>query len=238
MSVERKNWSPEETAYLIRAVDQGRSDAFIAEALGRAQSAVISKRQHMGLLTKAMSPRKMPTLRAVPDDWAQVAPTMYCIGLRKHYDTSFDAIERWARETGIQPMRAEGPRRVPADWAERCSCTTRSELQTVYGVGETTIARWVRESGVYPLGPKRQNPRRKWNPTTQKAILVQNIDTSLVGRAAQYLRKWMPVYNASVADPKASKDEWICGRTRLTTQDLIAKAESKGFDPREWTRAA
>lgn len=50
-------------------------------------------------------------VRPVPADFAEKAKTMHKAELRRHYSTSFDALNRWLRETGITP--ASAPRPVP-----------------------------------------------------------------------------------------------------------------------------
>lgn len=60
-----------------------------------------------------------PNRRPVPDDFAQVAPTMLKTHLRIHYGVNQDGLDRWIGESGVFPKTFEGgagnvrPTRVP-----------------------------------------------------------------------------------------------------------------------------
>lgn len=91
-------------------------------------------------------------LRAVPYDWARIAPTMTVTCLCNHYRTNGRAITRWTKETGIKPS---ANRRDPKQEAPSCFVTVAPsmpfrDLLKHYGVGRTKLDNWIKQTGVKP----------------------------------------------------------------------------------------
>jgi transposase len=59
-----------------------------------------------GLSPAPRPKQESPKRRPIPDDWAQVTPTLAARALADHYSVSLSLINRWAKESGVRPKRA------------------------------------------------------------------------------------------------------------------------------------
>jgi hypothetical protein len=98
--------------------------------------------------------------------------------------------------------------------------------------------RWRREAGLTgrPEPVKTVKPsRRRENAYLVAPVDRASRDTSRAGDAAEYLRRYGPVYRCDVkgrANPRA--DYWMRGSTVLTDNDIIERAERNGWKPDLW----
>lgn len=173
----------------------------------------------------------------IPADFAEAAARMADHSLCRHYRRGARIVAAWRAAVGVAPPVYKHPRAmdVPADFAERAPKMTITQLVEHYRVSDNPVRRWLRLTGIVPkVGIWRPKVR---HPAPFAAGVV---DTSTAGRAAQFLRRCGPVYRASVlpaAERKARKAEVsdfiLFGRV-VSPNELLAQAEKRGFDPREW----
>lgn len=197
-------------------------------------------------------------MRLMPSDFAEQSRSLTRSALAILYNTSWAAVNRWISEAGTTPVLAtpynKGRNPCPPTFSIHAPAMRNNELMALYGAKADTITRWRKETGC--LSPKGQASLRKkaakaekvkrqsfkrQEPTAKKYVYFGGpkpapatpIDSSLAAQAARYLmRDYRPVCRRSTVEPKADKDLWVVGRQTLTTAELIAKAESKGFSSR------
>jgi len=94
------------------------------------------------------------------------------------------------------------------------------------------------------LGIRReQSPAIRSNATDQTRLvrMVDNRATDTADRAAEYLASFdrTPVFRITTDGiPHPKGNLWRYGTARLTTDEMMAKATRKGFDPDWWRRLA
>lgn len=125
---------------------------------------------------------------------------------------------------------------APEDFAEQARHMTRAALARHYGRDTHVIDRWRAETGAVVRKPVivasqdrgLSDMFRPWR------------DGSLAGRAADYLRKWGPVFRCDEQGHQTNAGtHWNRGgRTILTDAELIERAERNGFDADAWRRIA
>ena len=184
-------------------------------------------------------------LRAIPADFAAVAPTMNCHVLTIHYKARPDVIHRWAKEAGVTLLAGRVPRQVPPNWAELCADNTATAIKRQLVCDYGTIRRWARETGIFPkpapkgpqLGsarqakrpPTRAFPSRPGNPDWYAKGTFQhdNRTKTIWDDAADVLRaeRWA-VHRCS---DKGRYDEkgrfWRVGNVVVTPDELLQRAE-------------
>lgn len=170
--------------------------------------------------------------RAVPDDFAALAPTMSATALFKHYRTSAAAIRRWKRETGIATIGYRPPtpekRPVPVDFAERAPTTTTRALARHYRTGFRIVVRWAQEAGVEPMRGTRQDARPVPEDFTELAPTMYATRLAAhYGASHEMVARWARL--TGVAPPKAPP-----GRPRdkkaAVTRGPVRLAANRGFD--------
>ena len=167
--------------------------------------------------------------RPCPADFAAVCPTMLKFQLRRHYQTSGEAINRWIAETGATPKQPQPTNRlpVPDDFAEQCARHYTAELVRHYGVSLETVNRWAKEAGCKPRKFRNvTNIDRMGNPPRVRIPLQRTWTEEDI--AADELRRFGPVYRC---DDKGRADQkggfWRIGFGVLTGEELIARAARK-----------
>ena len=174
-------------------------------------------------------------IRPVPDDFAEVAPTMFINQLTKHYRTGLTVVYRWLKETGVQTSKAPNPAQfkvlpVPADFAELAPTMVNAELARHYRSSYKTIRRWMEESGVRckqyaPTGRKTQKAARAMANILPRQIIKTNVK-SIYDEAADALRRErFPVNRCNEKgsfNPKG--DFWRVGWSVLTGDQLLERA--------------
>ncbi len=175
------------------------------------------------------------SLRPVPDDFAQVAPTMFQSKLAKHYKTSEIAVKRWIKETGVKPMKGDNPSKfkalpVPDDFAELAPTMFNAELARHYGSSYKTIRRWLTEAGVeakhYKPRPQRgSKAARSMANILPRQIIKTNVK-SIYDEAADALRRErFPVNRCNEKGSFNPKGKfWRVGWSVLTGDELLERA--------------
>lgn len=123
----------------------------------------------------------------------------------------------------------------PDDFAERWAEMSLKTLAAHYGTSSHATEKWARELGLsrpsslqVTRKPKVEQPKVSRVTSSDmgrvRATGIINApirDMSTEGRAADYLRRYGPVFRR--------EDYWMRGTTRLTGAELIQRAQSKGW---------
>lgn len=181
---------------------------------------------------------------AMPSDFAELAAKLSNNALRLHYDRSATTISRWRSQCGVPDqesyIRGVGPRPLPAGFAAQARTMSQYGLERHYGAGTNTVKRWLSETGITARAAT-----RGFTSHFPKAAVQPAGDPSVAGRAAQHLRSfYTPVYRAAILSekekrklPNRGENMFIVGaKGALPAADVIALAETRGFDPRAWAR--
>ena len=112
----------------------------------------------------------------------------------------------------------------PPDFRDHAPSKTNAQLAARYGVGEKTITRWRKETGCTAT-------IRPFATAALPKQLVPAISPGLASEAAQFLRKThRPVYHR-IIEGKEFRGQYVVGIQVLTEAEVIALAESKGYQP-------
>lgn len=199
----------------------------------------------------------------IPADFTEVAPSSYVAELMTRYGVVRDTILRWCKEAGITvPKHKREPEPAPADLAECAKKFHFKGLVRHYGRTDKVVRRWLLETEIKPRSfnfvdaSKKQwqeNPiRPRVEPKLPKPLKGRLIlpggprqaprDTSREGDAADYLKRWfVPVYRCTaegVLHSRPHPTHYRLGNMIVTTEDMLATAKRKGWNPLAWTEVA
>lgn len=180
--------------------------------------------------------RKLPC----PPDFAKVARGVCTGDLAAHYEVSYSVIVRWRKETGTKgadrcPGRPFATVAVPDGFALVASNFTVKQLRERYGRGQAVIGRWLAECGVEARRPL----ARHAGPHALIMNKRPHRDDTRAGQAAEYLRRFGPVYRCRPGGAAATRgDHWNRGGFVLTDAELIERAERLGWNPNAWRMVA
>lgn len=172
----------------------------------------------------------------VPDDFDEIAPTMQYDQLCHHYGRSKWTIGRWLRERGI--VRRPAPAPVPDNFDDLARILPTSALCERFGMSEKRIRRLRLQRGIpSPASENRKIPRIE---RPGRAVISTSGDGSMASLAANHLRKigYVPVCRSKTINQKSDPDEWVVGRNRMPSADMIALARNKNWRPDEWREIA
>lgn len=214
----------------------------LEERYGVCKDTLRKWRARLGITRQRGGKRRAP----VPVDFATIAPNKTLGELAEHYQVSKSAAARWCSEAGVRPGPFVAQVPCPADFVERAASMTLSELERHYGRTWKIIVRWCKQSGAHPrpyVKPLQTRRQRQPKQATERKSFTAYIRTPSLpnGReeeAAQHLRRhYVGVYRCSETGA-ADRDGkfWRCGATVLTCDELVERAERKGFDPDGWMR--
>lgn len=187
-------------------------------------------------------------MRPVPSDFRELAPVKPNNFLIAHYRTNHNAVARWRRETGIKAPGRIAPNKLamPRDFSERVSQMKIADVAQSYGCGRRTVCRWLKEAGISLAAKPRPKPAptgyRKLPASQKRAYAwslptVRPCDGSSEGRAADFLRRFAPVYRCDESGRMTERgSRWRYGNAVLEPTELVARARGKGFDPDAWSR--
>lgn len=195
----------------------------------------------------------MSHTRPAPDDFATFAPGKTCLELEAHYRAAQKTIARWRRETGVRAAthkeRAQGMvRQAPPQFANMAPTMTIAALSAHFRAGRARVRRWLAELDIEP--GKRSYPsyvphlRRASNRNPLGSLKTQDFgahgDGSLAQRAVdECLRHYAPVYRCDEAGKQDCHGRfWRVGSAVLTDDEIVARAQRKGWDADAWRRVA
>lgn len=169
-----------------------------------------------------------PKLMPMPEGFAELAGSLSANALAERFGIGTGRATRYKRELGYEitpPPRHE----IPADFASVARTMTTAAMERHYGVPAPTIRRWLARTGI---APAKQKPQSLGNMGKGTPAPMPARDDSTAGQAAEFLRRanWT-VYRAQVAKPDAPKNQWVVGRLRLSTDEMIQMAQRKGWVP-------
>jgi hypothetical protein len=177
--------------------------------------------------------------RPMPDDFAVVAPTMSAANLARHYGCSTYKLTEWFAELGMSRSHATRFKPLgsaPENFAQLAPTMSLHELQMMFDRGACVIKRWCAEAGV---SPRRYVPHFVARANRIPPAPVVFHDTTRAGQAADYLRRFGPVFRCNAnggADAKG--DHWSRFGFVLTDEEIIRRAERQGWQPESWRRLA
>jgi transposase len=152
-----------------------------------------------------------------------------------HFRLNISTVQRWARQLGFQrtdPLTVSKGQ-PPAWWDHDVPNMTRDEVMRRARVGRTVATRWAMETGVCWKRQTGITFSHKHKPQPPK------VDMSLAGRAADYLRPRWPSHRCTEdGQQDINGSFWRFGSAILTGDEVIARAERRGFDPQAWARIA
>ena len=214
----------------------------IAAAIGKSGRSVSLRLKEMGMATEVK-----PPLTAEQREFVRAnAGTMTQRAMADHLGCSQHTVNRLVRKFGIE--RRKGVPGAISD-AEREYLRTNwlamTDAQLAAELGRSVIAI---QSQRQKMGLKREQQRPGPKPKAKPAhtngyfsprSVEQPKDTA--DRAAEHIASYdrTPVFRiADDGKPHPKGKLWRYGTTRLTTEQMLAKAYRKGFDPDAWRRLA
>lgn len=155
------------------------------------------------------------------------------------------AAERYA--VGSWDHGQTSPKRleIPADFAECWATMSQVDLAQHYGHCIATINNWVKHLGlkrVRAKAPPKPVSSMTWaaNRSHERVTTQRHLrDTSKVGEAVDYLRRYGPVWRCNDRGGASIGGKfWRRGSAILTNAEVIERAERLGFDADAWKRVA
>jgi len=230
-------WSPAEDAAIVAGYAAGDCLATIAKALGRTKRAVSHRVAHLRRAGYVLAPscdpaqspvKRRPSYRPQPTFWTPER----------------DAELLATREAGLSYAQA----------AEQMGITHHAisaRVQKLRRRGVAVPAAQPREPA--PKRPRSVKPRpRPENANPWGTTIVPELAAGVASRAAQFLRRLGPVHNCgirlesskgkTIGDalglPNRGRDHWKWNGQIIPSEELIASARRKGFDPDAWKALA
>ena len=183
--------------------------------------------------------------RAMPGDFADHAAKPMK-DLKRRYSAGDSTVRKWRKQLALAVPSGPKVKQMPAGFAEMQQGKSIIELSEIYRCGKLPVSRWLKE-----LGIKRERfvsvPRLK---PAKPAHLVRNAymttpvdraikDGSRAGLAAEFLKKYGPVYRCTAmgaTDPKGT--HWRRNSSILTDAEIIERAEYNGWSADAWKQVA
>lgn len=192
-----------------------------------------------------------PTPR--PEGFDDKARTMTVRELAKHFRMGTTTVRRLLGEAVVPIVRVRST--DTPDWfAAEAATMTIPQVMDRARVGRTTVARWETATGVRCFRvaalKKRQTvdfvrqapPKARTvagHKATRQPVGGPQRDMSIAGQAADFLRRDTAVHRAKADGSYCPKGYYYrYGSATITTDELIARAKRKGFDPDAWKRVS
>jgi hypothetical protein len=232
MSGPQPNWKL--NRQLMELNQAGWSTARLGARFGISKQAVANR---ILRAKRGQGPRVYPML-PLPDDFAKWAKRENMMSLRARYRRAETVIRRWLKESGLKLCGLR--RSVPADIEERAKEMHPTALARHYDCDIRLLRRWLGITGVKPIAY--QPPPAQPRPQARVAYIGPKIkmvvpprDGSLHGDAADHLRRYAPVHRCDERGQFAHDgDFWRYGNAILTPDDLLRRAEAKGWQAERW----
>ena len=258
-------WTPAEDKALVDARAAGLSFETIGANVlpHRSMHGIRSRAQDLTAVPKGRL-RASDARRASVDE-ALRTTTDSNTAIAERFGVSLDYVHRRIRVMRLVARGYVSPRRfeIPADFVQRSRCATLSALADEFGVSKGTISKWLRACGVQAASrseagragahrrwadrevapaspPKRQirKPLHGW--AAQATVEAPRRDMTLAGRAAdECLRRYARCFRADPSGkPNPAGTHWVYGTIVLSSDELVARAEAKGWRADAWKDVA
>lgn len=237
--------TPAECETIRTRIAAGETARDISTSLGIVRKTLLAavKRYELGPWLVRGSDR-----RDAPADFAEMAATMSNPQLAKHYGCGTCLPGRWRKELGLgEPPRMKcgpAPRDIPDDFETWAVGKSLRAIAARYGMSHEMARRFRVQIGVQP------NPVGQHVTPAKPVHLVRNAymttpvdramkDGSRAGLAADFLRKFGPVYKCNDrGSPDIAGSHWRRGSSILTDAEIIERAQYNGWSADAWKRVA
>lgn len=243
-----------------------RPTSELARHYGVHPATVRTFRRRLGL--PQFQPNHLPKpLMQMPDDFHEIAPTLGCHKLARHYRVADKTARRWLYESGLnRPFHKV----IPEDFEGVAPTLTVPEAQARWGMSFQTIYRWekvkgikckriagqaemIRKAKVRAANPPKAAKEKpvdfvRADPPPRKVHKARATglrdhgplrDMTRAGQAADFLRKLDAVRRCDAKGAFSLTGEHWHFRGRLyDAAGIIERAERAGFDPDAWMRIA
>lgn len=230
----------------IRANRAGMSIAALAKALDRTDRCVSMHIKALGLARPHVKPLTEQQIAFVRDN----AATMSQRHIAREIGCSQDAVGRLCKRLGLANRKAglntitDAEREfISANWQTMTDEEMGAHLgRTACSVENQRLKMHLkREPKRPPAKPTAPGACRMVRDQTRAARSIDHRPTDTAVKAADYLASFdrTPVFRIDEnGKPSAKGKLWRYGTARLTTDEMMAKAYRKGFDPDAWRRLA
>lgn len=183
--------------------------------------------------------------RPMPDGFAEHAAKPMA-DLKKRYSAGDSTIRKWRKTLAFEAPLGPKLKQMPEGFAEAQKGKSIVQLAELYGCGKLPVSRWLKEIGIQ----RERFVSVAVVKPAKPAHLVRNVhmttpvdravkDGSRAGLAADFLRKFGPVYKCNdrgSADIAGS--HWRRGSSILTDAEIIERAEYNGWSHDAWKQVA
>lgn len=183
--------------------------------------------------------RRTRPCRAMPEDFAQIAPGKTERKLTKHYRTGEKVVQRWAEQSGIVLARCRQGAPPPDNWKDLCATGPIMVLESQLNVSGRTIRRWIAETGIRPvpfvrkkaivgLKSKPKQPKNLGQMGGGKLVIRHDNRTrSIWDDAAAVLRadRWTVFRCGPTGAYMAAGLHWRVGNVVVTPDELLMRAD-------------
>lgn len=218
--------------YVAKMIADGKSAAEIGAKFGKHRGAILRYAVRHNLSWKRQG-------RPIPDDFAQVMPTMSKVAAIKHYACSTDTLARWIEESGVKPKPHAYPVFSHDELAKAYTGSVNEAAKTL-GIDRNAASRQLRQAGLLrdtPRQPKpKPQPKPKRKPNDGFIIKQQphqrpQRDLSIIGQAVEFLRTLGPVSRCDASGKVIETGKfWRRGNAYpLTNDDIIERASRLGW---------
>ena len=247
-------WRSEEDAILTELYHRNLTYPQIGEVLGRSADAVDTRRRKIGLKREFVSHKSPP-----PDDLREMARTMNVTQLVKHYGRIRSVVVRWMDELQLTEIIVSPRGRksaVPDNFIAMAPTMTCAELMRLYGSDRRTIRGWLKETGTAPVSKTERYAQTAASISAKSeeegGVAWRDFNgrvKMVAAEAAHFLRRTHPsVHRADIRMYEQSAHTWgdvknvphrgcnqyfVSGKGIMWLDDLIAYAETKGFEIKE-----
>lgn len=193
---------------------------------------------------------KTKNTRPMPEDFPIHGKVETQKQLMLRYGCGTKAISRWRKQCGFTHHNAPAvkPKPIPETFASACEVMTSRQVCEHFGIGISTMWKWCAKAGARPYRePKQLTAKRalyagKGRPKRRDfggiASSVHR-DDSEAGRAANFLRRLGPLFRCDAQGHQLQDGFfWNRGGHILTDEDIIARAQRKGWNPEQWRALA
>ena len=183
---------------------------------------------------------KTKNTRPMPEDFPIHGKVETQKQLMLRYECGTKAIGRWRKQCGFTQKNAPAikPKPIPDDFASACAVMTIRQVCEHFSIGVGTMRKYCAVKGVKPC-PEPRRPRLNVGRPKRRDFggIASSVhrDDSEAGRAANFLRRFGPLFRCDAQGHQLQDGFfWNRGGYVLTDEDIIARAQRKGWNPEQW----